>query len=212
MSGTGIYGTIKSTYYDPELFAQEFGGISTYQIESACSGNVVDVPEFNCKKVMTAAQEARLYNKYEDMVDRLANPKHEKYAVHALRLGVTRFLKMKPEFQAVSKLRAKKKGISQKGFIVRNKYMSRRFATLTEAKKYAKAYYLSSGGKSTAIAKAFVNKWNDVVETLQVGYIYGKEVGEMKSMPKNAPKSYVVRPEYLYVYEGVVSDAEYEWM
>ena len=43
----------------------------------------------------------------------------------------------------------------------------------------------------------------------EVGY---ERTGEMKSIPKTPPKSFLVLPEYEWTYEGVLCDHEYEYM
>ena len=44
------------------------------------------------------------------------------------------------------------------------------------------------------------------------GVVYYERTGEMKSMPKNPPKSFLVLPEYEWAYDGVLCDHEYEYM
>ena len=39
-----------------------------------------------------------------------------------------------------------------------------------------------------------------------------ERTGEMKSMPKNPPKSFLVLPEHEWAYEGVLIDYEYEYI
>lgn len=67
--------------------------------------------------------------------------------------------------------------------------------------------------KSITICKTWKHSRRSAfVKQIPVGAMYFEKIGEMKSMPKKPPKSFIVKPEYAYVFSGCLTDYEYEFM
>lgn len=206
MSGETYIFPIESYEITKDNFLHNVRG-SDYQLSSLNFNDIVKVPEYNDNKILTEKKKEKLIDKYENLVDSLMT-RDDKYSFKGALLGVVSFNKMKPVFTKVnSHSFTKPKGSKIDGYCV----LSSRFSTLTEAKKYAKALFLRTS-RDTYISKCYVDKYGRKVSEKRVFVATGELIGEMKSRPTKTPKSYVVRPKYLYVIEFTLVDAEYEWM
>lgn len=206
MSGETYIFSTESYEITKDNFLHNVRG-SNFQLSSLNFNDIVKVPEYTDNKVLTEKKKEKLINKYENLVDSLMK-RDDKYSFKGALLGVVSFDKMKPVFTKVnSHSFTKSKGSKIDGYCV----LSSRFATLTEAKKSAKAIFMRTS-RDTYISKCYVDKYGRKVGEKRVLVATGEFIGEMKSRPTKTPKSYVVRPKYLYVIEFTLVDAEYEWM
>lgn len=207
MSGTVVSGIDTGL----ELkYAVDEGGLSSFQIDSLVYENPVKVEEYS-DKVLTKTKTERLIKKYSSMDIKEITKSRDKYSISALNLGIVSYQKLKPKFIPASKYIefTKPKGSIMKGYSVNSRI---HFNTLTEAKRYAKEQFLRYGRPLT-IEKAYLSKFSGVLKGGKPYLILTyDEVGELKSKPTKAPKSYIVLPKYLFIYDGCVTDPEYEWM
>lgn len=142
--------------------------------------------------------------------------RRDKYTFYAVAAGIAAFGKYKPKTYAVKpteSYRAKKNErlAGLRLFDSSGKPLNAiTYSTLTEAKNAAKSY-LSESQPKVYIDKTWTDRYGYIVKTITVHAAHLTRVGDMKSMPKVKPKSYLVIPEYLWAYDGVLCDYEYEF-
>lgn len=191
--------------------------MSNFQRESISLADVKDVKEFNNSKVISEDRFWRLVEKYKDELERW-HYQGSKYALYAYRVGVAYFGKFKPSASKLEKAYYRaKKDEKIRGFVygdAHGKNLSRTFKTESLARKAAMEDLKNHPKKEYFyVFKAYERKVSGMISKLiPETRICLAEIGQMKSMPKNQPKSYVVIPVYYYMWDATVSDPEYEWM
>lgn len=172
------------------------------------------VPSDIKQGIMTERQLAKAVLKAEGEAERRSF--RDKYTFYCVAAGIVSYGKYKPGFKAyktAGKYRAKK-GEKRAGFCVYvNDERVRTRPTLNEAKKAALeiAMQPSSVNKTVEVYLVYEAGCREVKHIL-AGRVHYERTGEMKSMPKTPPKSFLVLPEYEWAYDGVLCDHEYEYM
>lgn len=191
--------------------------MSDYQRNSINLAEVKDVKEFNPARVMSEERFKKLVEKYVNELEEW-HYQGSKYALYAYRVGVAYFGKFKPKaFKLEKTYYRAKKDEKIKGFVygdAHGKNLSRAYKTEALARKAAMEDLQNHPKKEYFyVFKAYKEKVSGMISKLiPTTSITLKEIGQMKSMPKNQPKSYVVIPVYYYMWDATVSDPEYEWM
>lgn len=179
--------------------------------------DVKDVKEFNKNKVMSKERFLELVEKYRNELERW-HWENDKYALYAYRLGVSHFGKFKPEYKKLEKTYYRaKKDEENVGFVYGDidcSVLFRGYKTEASARKAAMKYLKEHPNKDVLyVFKAYQDKISTCIsKAIPVTKVYLSEIGQMKSMPKKQPKSYVVVPVYYYIWDATVTDPEYEWM
>lgn len=209
MSGEPFSGFAES-YEINERNVSSFANGTNYQLESLYLGRVKKAAGFT-EKLLTTEKKDKLKEEYYSGKKTIRDhfqEKLDKYALHAVCLGAVSFDKLRPVYvEREERFFEKPKGSKVEGYCVG----SARFKTLTEAKKYAKARFMN-GDLTVPVCKLYTNSHGRKVASKQIGFFTGEKTGEMKSMPKTMPKSFIVCPKYLYWTEGCLTDHEYEYM
>lgn len=208
MSGEG-----RSGRYRGPIFANPEIEGTAFQL-SYIDGMVKVVPSDIKQGIMTERQLAKAVLKAEGEAERRSF--RDKYTFYCVAAGIVSYGKYKPGFKAyktAGKYRAKK-GEKRAGFCVYvNDERVRTRPTLNEAKKAALeiAMQPSSVNKTVEVYLVYEAGCREVKHIL-AGRVHYERTGEMKSMPKTPPKSFLVLPEYEWAYDGVLCDHEYEYM
>lgn len=208
MSGEG-----RSGRYRGPIFAEPEIEGTAFQL-SRIDDIVKIVPSDIKQGIMTDRQLAKAVLRAEEEADRRSLL--DKYTFYCVAAGIVGYGKYKPSFRAhqtAGKYRAKK-GEKRAGFgVYVNGERVRTRPTLNEAKKAALEIAMkpSSVDKTVKVYLVYEAGYREVKHIL-AGVVYYERTGEMKSMPKNPPKSFLVLPEYEWAYEGVLIDYEYEYM
>ena len=208
MSGEGRSGRYRGPIFtNPEIEGTAF------QL-SRIDDMVKIVPSDIKQGILTERQLTKAVLKAEEEAGRRSF--RDKYTFYYVAAGIVSYGKYKPGFKAyktAGKYRAKK-GEKRAGFCVYvNDERVRTRPTLNEAKKAALeiAMQPSSVNKTVEVYLVYEAGYREVKHIL-AGTVHYERTGEMKSMPKNPPKSFLVLPEYEWAYDGVLCDHEYEYM
>lgn len=174
---------------------------SLRQLDGLGFGQVVNIPEFDGDKILTPSKQKKLAEKYLFKVDKFT--KYSKYNFYALNLGIVAYDKLKPAFKA-DLSQTKPRGSKATIFIVRNTSA----ATLAEAKKLAKEFFFITG-ETEPIYRRYT-KNNQFAGNVKVGAIVGEKTGETKTKPQKKSATMKIVPRYLYIFDFVLSDHEYD--
>ena len=208
MSGEG-----RSGRYRGPIFANPEIEGTAFQL-SSIDGMVKVVPSDIKQGILTERQLAKAVLKAEEEAERRSF--RDKYTFYCVAASIVSYGKYKPGFKAyktAGKYRAKK-GEKRAGFCVYvNDERVRTRPTLNEAKKAALEIAMkpSSVNKTVEVYLVYEAGYREVKHIL-AGRVHYERTGEMKSMPKTPPKSFLVLPEYEWAYDGVLCDHEYEYM
>lgn len=210
MSGEFVSGKTKGIKFSMPIIGTD------YQMSSI--GRVTEIPGSSSLKNRISTEKEK-ENFSTNMVEKEAI--RHKYNFYCQKIGISRYVKVKPEYtKVVEKVYYRAKKDEKSTFAVvrtdnKGCILKQGLKTEAEAKKIALDYKKYNLEKDYLVIKIyFTYKYN--CQNISKRILYGrtslKEVGEMKSMPKKKPKSFMVMPEYYWAYAGVLTDYEYEYM
>lgn len=170
------------------------------------------------EKTLSPKQLEKATKEAEKLLDKLHM--NDKYAINCVPIHIQNYAKLKIQWTKYTQdeyYRAKKDEKYVGYTLIKNNEPNKYgtvYATLTEAKQAAKkSMEINTDIKSITICKTWKHSRRSAfVKQIPVGAMYFEKIGEMKSMPKKPPKSFIVKPEYTYVFSGCLTDYEYEFM
>lgn len=170
------------------------------------------------EKTLSPKQLEKATKKAEELLDKLHAK--DKYAINCVPIHIQNYAKLKIQWTKYPQdecYRAKKDEKYIGYTLIKNKEPNKYgtvYATLTKAKQAAKkSMEINTDIKRVTICKTWKHSRRSAfVKQIPVGAMYFEKIGEMKSMPKKPPKSFIVKPEYAYVFSGCLTDYEYEFM
>lgn len=170
------------------------------------------------EKTLTPKQLEKATKEAEELLDKLHVK--DKYAINCVPIHIQNYAKLKIQWEKYTQdeyYRAKK-GEKYVGYtLIKNAKPNDYgtvYTTLTEAKQAAKkSMEMNTDIRRITICKTWGrSRYSAFVKQIPIGAMYFEKIGEMKSMPKKPPKSFIVKPEYAYVFSGCLTDYEYEFM
>ena len=176
------------------------------------------------EKTLTPKQLEKATKEAEELLKKLHSK--DKYAINCVPIHIENYAKLKIQWKKYTQTeyyRAKKDEKYVGYTLIKNAEPNDYgtvYTTLTEAKQAAKkSMEMHTDIKSVTICKTWGNtrrfaftRVSTFVKQIPIGAMYFEKIGEMKSMPKKPPKSFIVKPEYAYVFSGCLTDYEYEFM
>lgn len=170
------------------------------------------------EKTLSPKQLEKATKEAEKLLDKLHM--NDKYAINCVPIHIQNYAKLKIQWTKYPQdeyYRAKKDEKYTGYTLIKNDKPNKYgtvYATLTEAKQAAKkSMEINTDIKEITICKTWKHSIRSAfVKQIPVGAMYFEKIGEMKSMPKKPPKSFIVKPEYAYVFSGCLTDYEYEFM
>lgn len=195
-----------------------YGYGTKYQVEQAYYH--FEQPMY--EKTLSPKQLEKATKEAEELLDKLHAK--DKYAINCVPIHIKNYAKLKIQWTKYTQTeyyRAKKDEKYVGYTLIKNKESNKYgtvYTTLTKAKQAAKKLMETNTDiKSVTICKTWENTRHFAfvsafVKQIPIGAMYFEKIGEMKSMPKKPPKSFIVKPEYAYVFSGCLTDYEYEFM
>lgn len=214
MSGEFVCGVYENNKIDIGVF--NTSSISEFQKNSINNYYVKDIENFNDKKVLTEKQVFKLIDKYDVKLSKWHN-ETDKYSLFAYRLGISKFVKYKPKFKKNLNKEFYKAKKDEKfvGYTlkIKGKIECDLYKTITEAKNKAIEKSLNSKNiLDISICKIYQKNYS-ITKVITEGIIDMCEIKSYKTKPKSTTTNgTIILPNYYFLWEATVSDAEYEWM
>lgn len=215
MSGEPRDGVFRGAEHELDVFSMDIGG-TEFQLSRIDGVNVV-IPKDLKDGVMTQLQLEKATTLAAEKASELSYK--NKYDLYAVAAGIVSYGKYKPEYKGGMKTSYRAKKDEYFGgycIYVNGRKSMHTFKTEAQAKKEAlKRAENFDGHKSIDIfvAKVWYNNiHHSVSHYVTVGRVNLVKVGEVKSKPKNKPKSFKVYPIYEWAWDVVLIDHEYEYM